>query len=333
MSTVKKQHYVPQFYLRNFSRDNKRIFVFDKFRQKEFASNVHDIANENYFYDLSEQHTEELIENIHKKHQEEPVDPDLFEKMQEIVRDTQMIEEHLGRLETRFANVLENALETLEKRNRFKARYRPEIALMAAVQFLRTREQRESMVELVKKTALSVMPMVEKISEIKGYNLKSEDLDITFDEEDTVELHKMTLLDEEYLVEIASILLNHIWIIGKNETSEPLYTSDNPVCKRANKSDDWRSNAGIASPGIEIVFPLTPKYILTMYERSFFAHLAHKDGKIVYLKPDDVSYFNRFQVNLSYRQIYGIKNSFELAKQMCIDNPNLTKEKSRWDVR
>lgn len=50
MPKVKKQHYVPQFYLRNFSNDNKQIFVFDKFDKKIFSANIKNVGCQRYFY-------------------------------------------------------------------------------------------------------------------------------------------------------------------------------------------------------------------------------------------------------------------------------------------
>lgn len=51
----RKQHYVPQFYLKRFSKPHKnsfRISVYDKSRNHFFSSNVKDIASSNYFYDF-----------------------------------------------------------------------------------------------------------------------------------------------------------------------------------------------------------------------------------------------------------------------------------------
>jgi hypothetical protein len=51
---VKLQHYVPQFYLKNFASKNKKTYsinCFDKINEKQFTSNVTNIACESYFYD------------------------------------------------------------------------------------------------------------------------------------------------------------------------------------------------------------------------------------------------------------------------------------------
>jgi hypothetical protein len=51
---VRLQHYVPQFFLRNFTikkGKNHFIYCFDRFEEKEFRTNVRNIACENYFYE------------------------------------------------------------------------------------------------------------------------------------------------------------------------------------------------------------------------------------------------------------------------------------------
>jgi hypothetical protein len=47
----KKQHFVPQMYLRRFAHEG-RIAVFDKPSGKVFPANVKDVAQERLFYDI-----------------------------------------------------------------------------------------------------------------------------------------------------------------------------------------------------------------------------------------------------------------------------------------
>ena len=54
------QHYVPEFYLKNFSQNGKQIFVFDKVVQKHFSSSISSVASQQSFYDNS---ANESIEN------------------------------------------------------------------------------------------------------------------------------------------------------------------------------------------------------------------------------------------------------------------------------
>ena len=52
-STPKKQHYVPQFILKNFkSGKKKRVYVFDKQKRSTYPAAVHDVACENGYYNI-----------------------------------------------------------------------------------------------------------------------------------------------------------------------------------------------------------------------------------------------------------------------------------------
>ncbi len=53
MADTKKQHYIPQFLLENFSVNEKhQINVFNKETGKKFVANITDIAHENHLYDI-----------------------------------------------------------------------------------------------------------------------------------------------------------------------------------------------------------------------------------------------------------------------------------------
>lgn len=48
---TKKQHYLPQFYLKNFVGDKGKIWTYDRSKEKIYACNPRDIACENYLYE------------------------------------------------------------------------------------------------------------------------------------------------------------------------------------------------------------------------------------------------------------------------------------------
>jgi hypothetical protein len=67
----KKQHFVPQFYLRGFTHDARRehLFFFDKTNQTSRPCNVEDIAQKRFFYDIAPEFLgpnadEQMVENF-----------------------------------------------------------------------------------------------------------------------------------------------------------------------------------------------------------------------------------------------------------------------------
>ncbi|MBD2100380.1 DUF4238 domain-containing protein [Leptolyngbya sp. FACHB-261] len=54
MKKTKKQHYVPQFYLRRFTVDGKRLYIFDKLKgEVRGPENIENVAQERFFLRLA----------------------------------------------------------------------------------------------------------------------------------------------------------------------------------------------------------------------------------------------------------------------------------------
>ncbi len=53
MPENKKQHYVPQFYIRNFSKDKKRVFIYHLESKQVFLSPINSTCQDKYFYGLA----------------------------------------------------------------------------------------------------------------------------------------------------------------------------------------------------------------------------------------------------------------------------------------
>src|SRR5688572_11278306 len=89
---VKKQHQVPQFYLRQYA-GGEQLFVFDKPSRRSFQANITDIGCRHYYYDLPGEYLPEGT-------------------------DLQMVEKALSAMEARFATALEKVLGTLARKRR-----------------------------------------------------------------------------------------------------------------------------------------------------------------------------------------------------------------------
>ena len=48
MQMTKRQHYLPQFYLDNFTNSSGKLWVYDRLEGRIFASSPRDIGCENY---------------------------------------------------------------------------------------------------------------------------------------------------------------------------------------------------------------------------------------------------------------------------------------------
>lgn len=292
MPKVQNQHYVPVFYLRNFLSNENKIWVYDKAENKEYpTTNLSNIANERYFYDLEE------------------LDISSGEE--------QYLENRLSKTEDIIAPVLQALIDHLNK-GTFLAidpATRETLCWHLVIQILRTREQREHVGQLVTSLREELIKRGwadEDTLEKYGLNesISSKKHHINF------------LLSERTRTALYNALSDHIWIIYENNTNTPFYTSDNPIVKQAHLKDPVFSMSGYASEGVEICLPLTPKFVLTLAEKEAFNAYKDLDNKLIGLgHKKHVIYYNALQVTNSYRFVYSVDGNFEHAKALIKDNP------------
>lgn len=117
---IKMEHYVPRFYLRNFSinANGKALYCFDKNTCKKFIGNVKNVACERYFYDIPKQ--------------------------------GQSVERSFAKVEPLFNAVCSKLIATNDI-NSLKWDERVTLASFIAIQEIRTRETREWLKELCEK--------------------------------------------------------------------------------------------------------------------------------------------------------------------------------------
>lgn len=288
MSKIKNQHFVPQFYLRGFASENGQIYTFDKFRGKSFKTNIENVACEKNFYDL----------------------PKVDDRRDCI--DDQIVEKSLSVLESEFSKSLDFLLLQVRKKRRrrdlFSADHKRNLALFLTIQFLRTREHRNQIMEITEKLGNGLL---EKFPD-EDYG----DYHVEVNQDWLPIFQANFMFDPEVIETFSQALLNHIWFIGVNNTDVPFFTSDHPFVKKEHITDPYMSFSGIASPGIELAFPLCPKFILILCERTAFKKFEKYENRIIPLTTDNVTYYNCLQVVRSYRQIFSSKNDFKLVKGM-----------------
>lgn len=294
MSQTKTQHYVPQSYLSRFTSRNNAVFVFDKIQGKIFETNIINVACENYFYDVPKAMVDEI-----------DFDPQLVEKL-------------LAQTDEKYSRTINSLLKAIakhKKRRVIKPDQKSAMAYFITLQLLRTRGNRNLIIEHIQKVGDTLLS--------KTPDYSPDDFEVVVDKEWVSLFQSGFMLSPETREVFMNALLGHIWFIGINDTGQPFYTSDSPVVRRAHYRDPFRSYAGLASEGIEIVLPLTPWHNLVLCERTAFKQYKGLDCKTLDLNLDNVKYYNSLQVDQSYRQIYCSSNDFELALKICEERPEI----------
>jgi hypothetical protein len=241
---AKRQHFVPRFYLKNFSQSSS-LFCYDKTNDNVMKTS-NDIALEKNFYELEglergfvENFLSEHENNFSKAYNELIKQKDISKLSQESINDfflfmaSQMLRTLGYRLD------LENVL----------SRVYDKVFSPVANNFLKKEESR-----LAGHVRVSAEPEEGKLMQLQNMM--------------------------ENLPLFAHILTSKKWWINENFYDIPLWTSDNPVVLRNELNQGrYRGNLGLLSPGIEIHFPLTKNLRLfsfdtrTCIEKKYDGHV------------------------------------------------------------
>lgn len=328
---TKKQHYVPQSYLKswdiNKENNNKpKVFSYDIKQDKQFSVNIEDTAMKKYFYDY-EKYTNEEIEiifnNIPKEFQiskedfliKQGIEKLIFaEKVENI--SIQTIISIIKKLE----EVKTNPKENINKKSILSTTDKVILSYFISVQYIRTKEFREK----------SQILFNEIIEDIKEHSKGTIDIEHIDDNENKFIHLRDMFYHANYL---QKILLKYKWILYRNFTKVPYMTSDNPIVKKSNKkgifNDYSIGSFGFESKGIEIRFPLSPKYELIIHEPSYLKKKHTKKFEKLHIIDNDVEnviYSNMLLIKFS-NYLYSIENNFDVIKNAISQNPDLIKER------
>ncbi len=327
----KNQHYVPQCYLRNFTNKPDMIFAFNKFTKKSFESNVSNVASETYFYDF-------------------PSDSEKTERRQEMEKFFSGLEgiapKFIRHIQRKIDGIF--SLRNLGKAysiNVLTPDQKLDLSCLIAIQALRTRDFRNFLIEMFQKSQPIANDITEvytieslkkfeeeysvKLNEALVEQIKSIGAGIGFSISNLLKTDGISIVQAQFIFdhykELSETLLNHIWMIGINETGQPLYTSDHPVVKHQHK--DF---SGYSSQGIEIVYPLDKRILIILRERNHFFKYKKLDRKLYPLTLQDINYYNALQVFHSNRMVFCSENKFDLAREICKKYPEVcSEEKNR----
>ena len=279
---IEIQHYVPRLYLNSFVIKPKKhsVYCYEKKQPKYFEVSTKNIACENYFYDT----------------------PDEQE---------QRIEEALGLIESSFDPIYKKILVNRDLES-LASNEKETIAVFVAAQELRTREQRETIADMVRQAKQSLHK--ETLSE----EFKERyDIDKWDTEEEMKSLH-LNIFKQIPLY--AEIILQMKWITLIDHTPMPFWTSDHPINRFNPVKAEPFGNLGLLCKGIGIHFPLSPKMVLSFCDPKTYELLPSRyEIKDI----QNVEFENWLQVAHSTRYLFSNTNDFTFAERILRDNPSL----------
>lgn len=319
----KSQHYVPKFYLKGFSQGNNKIHVFSKNNEKTYCANISNVAHENYFYKVPNIATKSKGSELTEEQKKQDVEKILSSLDDQSSKAFSQFLEHIksSKLKTfPSENGNENiSLNLLE----IKKNLRSDLSIFFILQNFRTKEHREFIRQFYDNCATKafhIMSQYENFEEIKKQKINQKDLKITHEDEAINLFHLRSLLDTKHILGLANTLFNRKWVISINNTNIPLFTSDHPLIKYNYKNDRYKG--GYSSD--EIIIPLSPTHLLSMFNSEFLKGITALDSKnymIQELKKENVILYNHLQVTNSYNYVFSNTNEFYMMKDYLKTHP------------
>ena len=209
MSEPKKQHYVPQTYLKNFAtgKKNNSLYVLSARPRKIYSSQVEDTAAERNFYTVEKLKNKYIWENTYAQH----------------------IEPSFGRLLKQIRQYCENVL-VQNNSNVISKEQKALLSINIVIQMLRGKQTRKYERNLYDELlpsafldAKSHFPALEESVVEKTFEKFSTD-DNYFKE-----ISMQTIFNEESIIKFSNLLMQYSFIFHRIKGDTPFVTSDNPV--------------------------------------------------------------------------------------------------------
>lgn len=290
MSEPKKQHYVPQTYLRRFTVPNQKlqkVFTLHKDKNKILLTNISDTAAERHFYTLESTNNKYKWENTYA----EVIEPILNDVLTSIIKQSNCV-------------LLQNNTSILNDELKLQ------LSISIISQLLRGIQSRDYQHNLYTKFAPSIVQELRKldvqfddskeriISDFLGGNKYFKDIsfDVTF-RQDSI---------EKYI----NILLGRSFVIYRIMGEAEFITSDNPVMFMNSISLEVKPfSNGLSDDSTVIFFPISPKILVALYSSNYlFGGVSNYDGMILFIDSlKDKSFIknhNVKQFEQSFNQVY-----------------------------
>ena len=288
MSIIKnkpiRQHYIPKFYLKNFSflkNGNNFVHVYDLNEKKQYISSVDNIALEKKYYDIQNSNSNKEIS---------------IEKI------LQVFESSAAKSINKIIKY--KSLKTLSEEDRLN------IAFFSSLLMTRIPRKRKMMEEVVEK--MKSLAYGENNEKKERASQKLRDQIDNLDNEKLKEISIKTTLNS--VIKLSPYFLNIHWTLSIAGNNDFFHTSDNPITLYNLINHSPYGSLGLAKLGINIYLPISSKITLWMYRPEDYGMI----GLFDYLPalPENVIHINSELVMQATRFLYAETDSFFIEDEM-----------------
>lgn len=262
-----RHHYIPQCYLKGFSKNKKSVWVYNKSLSKMYQTSIDKIFYEKNFYAVD---MDLVPEEVRDKINVNSIEYDFFA-------------EHI---ESQYAGMLDaiNKSTDVWKEispdllyGRIPECWVDHLSMQLIVQYLRTPEAREHALELLDYSRLYMKVLYDNplLSEEKKRFYQKES-QRTYGE---VIDHFMFFFDKKVIESYCSLLKNKIWSIYFSPDAE-FFTSDSPIIFEREGSNKEVGFMELNLSNLNITYPITRNLLVRLWDRDSYKQIEPFDRTI-----------------------------------------------------
>ena len=303
---TKKQHYIPRCYLKWFSSDGKSIYAYDKKLSKAYDAPMMSVCFENNLYTISDEfvarnNAEAGTSAINRL----TIERDFFSKD---------VEPNLDLMLRQIDEIRENWL-TGKEQYYLNPKEKLEVALHLVTLFFRHPLLINSAVDDYMRMERASLDMIKEIMAVQTGEDGFRKLQVKLEWEKPVLGANLTFMSNELLMQFAEAIAKNIFVFWMSP--EPVfYTSDYPIVVYAHVKDVRPMYMGLAQYGSEVMFALSPKLALSVYDRECFKSDEDLDGCFILAQDKEIRHHNIPQYVYAQRHVFSLGRDFSMIETL-----------------
>ncbi len=301
---TKRQHYVPRCYLKWFSSDGKSIHTYDKKLSRQYDAAMMAVCFENDLYTISDEFV--------AKNNSEPgtstinrlsIEKDFFSKD---------VEPNLDLVLRQLDEIREDWIMGREQYY-LNSKEKLEVALHLVSLYFRHPLLIESAVDDYMRMERASLDMIKEMMAVQTGEDGYRKLQIELECEKPVLGANLTFMSNELLMQFAEAIAKNIFVFWMS-TDNVFYTSDFPIVIYAHEKNVRPMYMGLAQYGGEVLFALSPKLALSIFDRECFKSDEDLDGCFILAQDKEIKHHNLLQYVYAQRHVFSLNKDFRLIK-------------------
>lgn len=309
-----RQHFIPQCYLKNFSENEKFVFVYSKTNiNKGYPQSIAKTAYQDNFYAIPEKYLNREFSV--------DIDRNFIEKII-LAENIESLHSELLNKIIQAASIWTNSKETIEI---FNTKERDLFAALIAIQYLRMPNIRDMYWGAQQKAQKDRNEIVSAMKKVYEDIDCSEATALDKENDFATVLHSEIFLDEKLIADFQDQLIKKIWKY-KIATDDIVFTSDNLIILKPHLTNQASFYDGFGMKGVEIIFPISKNIILTIWDEEVLCEDKSENNKFSSLTEVELRQYNSYQYIWANDEVYSSKKDFKLIDLLKLANGDINRE-------